>query len=104
MKSFKNIATLIRTKRQASTEKLSQTDLAAILGYSNGQFISNVERGLCSIPLEKSVLIIKTLKITKEELVAALSNDCHDTVSLFVKNDSEELSEVTAGRIIKMMA
>lgn len=33
---------------------LSQGELAKELGYSSPQLISNVERGLCSVPLKKA--------------------------------------------------
>lgn len=36
---------------------LSQHDLGRMLGYSNGQFISNVERGLAGFPIKKLSLI-----------------------------------------------
>lgn len=44
---------------------LSQRELAEKLGYSTGQFISNMERGLCSLPLNK---MKKLCKLTKSHL------------------------------------
>ena len=31
-------------------KKLSQQQLGSLIGYKNGQFISNIEREVCSIP------------------------------------------------------
>lgn len=75
MKKFDNIAQLIKTKRTSEEVDLSQQQLSMLLGYKNGQFISNVERGLCSIPSNKLKMISKTLKITKEDLKATLIKD-----------------------------
>ena len=40
-------------KKARSKMGLSQRDVADKLGYTSPQFISNVERGLCSPPLKK---------------------------------------------------
>lgn len=46
--------------RQARIEKgLTQKDLSEIMGYTSPQFISNIERGLCSPPLDCLREIIK---------------------------------------------
>ena len=51
IRSFKNISRVIQHYRNERC--ISQSQLASEIGYRNGQFISNVERGLCSIPAEK---------------------------------------------------
>ena len=59
---FKNIGKLVRERR----EKLnySQTELCVALGFSkNGQNISNVERGLASLPIKhiaKTSIVLQT--------------------------------------------
>lgn len=78
MRSFKNIATLIRTKRVNHPKNYSQTDLSELLGYKNGQFISNVERGLCNVPLKMMKKISDVLDITQEEIKFAILKD-HET-------------------------
>ena len=52
MRCFQNIAKLIRQKRLTHPKGYSQSELSHLLGYKNGQFISNVERALCNIPLK----------------------------------------------------
>lgn len=32
---------------------MTQAEVAEKLGYENGQFISNIERGMCSLPNDK---------------------------------------------------
>lgn len=60
MNKFNNIAELVKERRIA--KNMSQAELAHSLGYLNGQFISNAERGLCSLPLKK---ILKFSLLTK---------------------------------------
>ena len=75
MRSFKNIARLIRTKRIGHPKNYPQVELSVFLGYKNGQFISNVERGFCSVPLKKLKKIAEILDIGRDELKAAIMRD-----------------------------
>ncbi len=72
-KNFQNIAQLIRKYRHKTD--LSQTDLSVKLNYKNGQFISNVERGLCSVPLKTLKQIAEVLSIPSSELRDAMLQD-----------------------------
>ena len=81
MRSFKNTAALVRTKRTGHPKNYSQAELSILLGYKNGQFISNVERGLCNIPLNTMAKISEVLSITPEELKAAMLKDHDDTLT-----------------------
>ncbi|MBC7712210.1 MAG: helix-turn-helix transcriptional regulator [Rhizobacter sp.] len=81
MRSFKNIAILIRYKRITSKLGLSQVDLSVLLGYKNGQFISNVERGMCNIPLKTMKHICEILEINQEEIKIAILKDYSDTLT-----------------------
>lgn len=85
MRSFKHIAKLIRTKRLNHPNGLSQSDVSKLLGYKNGQFISNVERGLCNIPLKMLPKICEILTIPKEELKKAIMNDHEETINNFLQ-------------------
>ena len=81
MKTFKNIATLIRTKRVGHPKNFSQSDLSLLLGYKNGQFISNVERGLCNVPLKMMKKISEVLDINPDELKTAILKDHEETLA-----------------------
>lgn len=74
-KCFTNIAFLVRTKRINHPKGYSQMDLSRLLGYKNGQFISNVERGLCGIPFKKLPALCDALEITNQEALTALKAD-----------------------------
>lgn len=81
MRSFKNIATLIRSKRVGHVKNYSQSDLSLLLGYKNGQFISNVERGLCNVPLKMMKKISEVLDINPDELKASILKDHEETLA-----------------------
>jgi transcriptional regulator with XRE-family HTH domain len=94
MRSFKNIANLIRTKRINHSKSYSQLDLSTILGYKNGQFISNVERGLCSVPLKMMKKIAEVLDINPEEIKKAILKDHEVTLNNFFKNSTVKESNI----------
>lgn len=84
MRSFKNIAELIKVKRLDHPQKFSQSELSNALGYRNGQFISNVERGLCSIPLKGIHKVSEVLNVEPETVKMAILKDYEDTLNLFM--------------------
>jgi len=93
MRSFKNIAALIRTKRINHPKSYSQSDLSLLLGYKNGQFISNVERGLCNVPLKMMKKISEVLDISGEEIKTAILKDHEETLTnYFNKPGSQKKS------------
>jgi transcriptional regulator with XRE-family HTH domain len=77
---FTNIAKFLKDKRTHHPKEYSQSELSNILGYKNGQFISNVERGLCSIPLKSLPKICQVLEINKDELKKVLLEDYEKTL------------------------
>ena len=53
---------------------LSQADVADMLKLSSAQFVSNVERGLCNMPLKKLNILVKHLKLDKNKVESLLTN------------------------------
>jgi transcriptional regulator with XRE-family HTH domain len=107
MRCFENIAKLIRTKRINHTKGYSQSELSNLLGYKNGQFISNVERALCSIPLKMLRKVSEVLDISSEELKEAILKDQEATLNNYLKiadknaaikaiNNAETLNQATS--------
>ncbi len=86
MRCFKNIAHLIRTKRMNHPKGYSQSELSHLLGYKNGQFISNVERALCNIPLKMLRKVSEVLDIPAEELKGAILRDQEETLNNYLYN------------------
>lgn len=73
----------------------SQSGLSALLGYKNGQFISNVERGLCSIPLKTLKKVSKILGIKPKQLREAILKDYDVTLNNYLNLELErELEEL----------
>lgn len=81
MRTFKNIAVLVHDARAEA--KLSQAQLSHKLGYRNGQFISNVERGLCNVPLKKITALAKHISVEPKKIVAAMTIDFNETLVSF---------------------
>lgn len=87
MRTFKNIADLIKNNRLKHPKKYSQSELSNALGYRNGQFISNVERGLCSIPLKGISKVSEILDIPQEEVKAAILKDFEATLDKYISTN-----------------
>jgi transcriptional regulator with XRE-family HTH domain len=86
MRCFKNIAQLIRTKRMNHPKGYSQSELSHLLGYKNGQFISNVERALCNIPLKMLRKVSEVLDISSDELKTSILKDQEETLNNYLYN------------------
>ena len=87
MRNFSYVAKLIKEKRLSHPERYSQTQLSKALGYKNGQFISNLERGLCSIPLKAMVNFLQVLEISENELKSAILKDYELTLNYYLKGN-----------------
>ncbi len=87
MRYFGNIAKLIKNARLTHSKRYSQTELSTQLGYKNGQFISNIERGLCSVPVKSLLLLSKTLSIEPEKLKEALLADMEKTLENYLAQE-----------------
>lgn len=86
MRSFKEMAKLIKEARESQKPAISQSELSRLLGYKNGQFISNVERGLCNIPLKMLNNVSDVLSIPLDDLRGALSQDYAKTVENYLES------------------
>ena len=91
MRSFTHIAQLIKTKRVQHPKGYSQSELSHLLGYKNGQFISNVERALCNIPLKMLSRVAEILDIDPWELKKAILQDQEDTLDAYLKITSPDV-------------
>ena len=85
---FGNVATVVKKYRE-KLGNLSQLEMSNKLGYKNGQFISNVERGLCGMPFKKLNDTAKILNIDVTLLTAAVILDTKETLSNFTQREIE---------------
>jgi transcriptional regulator with XRE-family HTH domain len=63
----KEIGSFLKNKRVQ--KQLTQGQVAKLMGYSSPQFISNIERGVCSPPLKSLKKIASIYEIPEEELI-----------------------------------
>lgn len=96
MRCFQNIAKLIRSKRVGHPKNYSQSELSHLLGYKNGQFISNVERALCNIPLKMLRRVSEILDISAEELKLAILKDNETTLNRYLYAPAKRKGEETS--------
>jgi len=86
MRCFENIARLIKDKRLGHPKGYSQSELSNLLGYKNGQFISNVERALCNVPLKMLRRVTEVLDIPASDLKKAILEDNEKTLDNYLNS------------------
>jgi len=84
MRHFKHLAELVKKKRIAHPQKYSQAELSDLLGYKNGQFISNVERSLCHLPFKILPKVCEVLTISGDEVKDAMLQDYAETIDFYL--------------------
>ena len=94
---FTHIAKLIRDKRVSHPKNYSQSELSQLLGYKNGQFISNVERALCNIPLKMLTRVCEILNVSPVDLKEAMLLDHQQTLDNFLEMGARPAFQVIEG-------
>lgn len=64
----KKLGDYLRGKREAAG--LTQAEVAKFFKHSSSQFISNIERGLCAVPLHIMVEVLKMYKVPNKEFLS----------------------------------
>lgn len=95
-RSFNGIADLVKKYRLQHPKKLSQVELSNLLGYKNGQFVSNVERGICAIPLKALGDLMRILSIPQDELVRAMVQDYEQTIINHLTDEAQRKNVLSA--------
>jgi hypothetical protein len=85
---FRNVARLVKEHRKGQT---SQNALSVALGYKNGQFISNVERALCTVPTDKLPKLCSILNIPKETMKEAVLKDHEEYLNNLLFSTNSEV-------------
>lgn len=70
------ISELLKSRRME--KKMSQTMLARHLGWDGAQYVSNIERDLCRLPMSRFKKITKVLEISPSTLYNAYVKDVSD--------------------------
>jgi transcriptional regulator with XRE-family HTH domain len=77
------ITKLLKVAREK--KKLTQIGLSKMLGFDNCQFVSNIERGLASIPPKHFKKLAQILEIRPERFINAYIQDEITRVTKIVK-------------------
>lgn len=83
---FRETAKIVKINRVK--KEMSQKNLAQAVGFRNGQFVSNIERGLCAVPLKKIVAMSKLLDIHPVDLGNAIVTDFSNKVAANIQKRS----------------
>ena len=95
MSGFERIGEFLREARKKAN--LSQGALAEELGYSNAQFVSNIERGIANLPIDKVGKAAKVLGTDKACLLAEVISSAYpiirdSQIRLYCMNTGEMFS------------
>lgn len=85
---FNNIAQLVRDNRYKN--KLSQVEVTNALDYKSSQYVSNLERGLCSIPANKISELSDILNLPTEDIIDAMVNDYKNRIECISRQPSSD--------------
>lgn len=87
----KYTAELIKTYR--AQNKISQTKLSGLLGFSGKQeqLVSNIEMGKCQLPTDKILLPSKALGIPREQIIKNMVLDYELNIYKRIKEVENEL-------------
>jgi transcriptional regulator with XRE-family HTH domain len=61
MKTRAEFGNFLKAKREAAN--ITQAEVAEKLGYTSAQFVSNIERGLCAMPLANITVWAETIGV-----------------------------------------
>lgn len=70
---YRSMANFIRARRKIAG--VSQQDISKALGFGSSQFISNMERGLCTLPPKYFKPVAKILKVSPTLFIKVYLND-----------------------------
>lgn len=94
LRVFDNIANLVRLARLNHVDRYSQTELSHLLGYRNGQFVSNIERGVCGVPLRMYKKIQNILNIPYVRMKEASIKDFSESLDAYqAETNGDEIPE-----------
>lgn len=68
----KKLGDFLRAKRELAG--LTQAEVAKYFKHSSSQFISNIERGLCAVPLHIMVEVLRMYKVSSNEFLSFILN------------------------------
>ena len=91
MKTFSNVASLVKTKRTEHMKCYSQTELASFLGLKNDKLISRIEEATCSVPLKSLSKLSKALDIPPDDLKEAILKDHEESLDRYFSKNFRDI-------------
>lgn len=88
----KKLSEKIRSRRKEL--KMSQEELASLVGYTDRSIISRIEKGLIDLTESKIMAIAKALKVTPEILVGWEEKPKEKENNIFSQLTEEELAKL----------
>jgi transcriptional regulator with XRE-family HTH domain len=86
MKTFKNIASLVKIKRISHPEAYSQEELAKLLGLKTHSLIAKIEEADCGVPLKSAPRLSEILNIHPNDFKEAVLKDHQESLERFFNN------------------
>lgn len=83
-RKFNNIAKVMKDIRISEGPEFSQRKMGKMLGFKNGQYISNIERGLCSIPPKVVPALVKKFMVSEKTIIDAMIADYRASLEAFI--------------------
>lgn len=78
--SFENFGKFLRTSRINASK--TQDQVAKELGFKNGQFVSNMDRGICSLPVKNIETLGECLDVSANSIRMAMLRDYKNKIGL----------------------
>lgn len=83
--------TMLRSARKR--KNIGQKEISEKLGLNSAQFISNIERGICLLPVETAKVLHEMLDIPKSRLVWAYKKDSQAALIAHIKKYETKLGK-----------
>ncbi|MDD4972910.1 MAG: helix-turn-helix transcriptional regulator [Bacteriovorax sp.] len=83
MKTFSNIASLVKTKRTGHHKSYSQAELALLLGLKSDYLIANIEEAGCGVPLKSMSKLSEILDIDPDDFKEAILKDHQESLNRY---------------------
>jgi transcriptional regulator with XRE-family HTH domain len=92
MKTFNNIASLVKTKRTGHHKNYSQAELASLLGLKSDYLIANIEDAGCGVPLKSMSKLSEILDIDPDDFKEAILKDHQESLNKYFSKMQIETS------------
>lgn len=90
MKTFNNIASLVKTKRTEHHKSYSQGELSSLLGLKSDYLIASIEEATCGVPLKSLSKLSEVLDIHPDDFKEAILKDHKESLDRYFSKKAIE--------------